>query len=491
MAMPDVLKPEQVRVAVEVMKEYLAAPQNPDGSTPEHVQAARDVRRVEIIDGTLKPLLRSYLRGDTPLAEFKTKVDGVNKRHEYWGFKGIKGQMFFNMLVNVAEDPAECDHELKAALTLPTSEEIASSRMRTFAAYVKRLGERWEETGGSKAGRPKPGSVPFFVSYFWQVEDREVWPVYYTNSVQTMQDLNLWQPTSEPGADYLAYKWVHEQLAREFSRESGRPFDLYWVEHVFWFKGGNPYGGSKPLKVDEATGGGATGAERLSTGGVAKLAVQRREAGHDGPITSADRVAIERLPEGFVPPVISALERMAYNEPDMQRAAEASGISLERAFEKSVNAAFTDLGYDAKLLGQGKGRVPDGQAMDQDDSYAILWDAKIRTNGYGIGTDDRTIKEYITLFARDLKRRRGLRNIYYLIISGEFSGDHDDTVRMIKMETDVSEVCLVEAAALVEIVDARLRAPLQVSLGPDGVQRLLAVSGIVTPEIVRENLVGL
>jgi hypothetical protein len=489
--MSDVLKPEQVRVAVEVMKQYLAAPPNPDGSTPEKVQGERDVRRVEVIDGTLKPLLRSYLRGDTPLDEFKTKVDSVNKRNEYWGFKGIKGQMFFNMLVNVAEDPAECDHELKAALAVPNSEEIAASRMRTFAAYVKRLGERWEETGGSKAGRPKPGSVPFFVSYFWQVENRDVWPVYYTNSVQTMQDLNLWQPVNDPGLDYLAYKSIHEQLAKEFTRESGRPFDLYWVEHVFWFKGGNPYGGSKPLKSEGSTAGNGTEPGRLSTGDVAKLAVQRRGPSPDNVDPLPDRPSVERLPEGFVPPVISALERMAYNEPDMQRAAEASGISLERAFEKSVNAAFTVLGYDAKLLGQGKGRVPDGQALNQDDSYAILWDAKIRANGYGIGTDDRTIKEYITLFARDLKRRRGLRNIYYLIVSGEFSGDHDDTVRMIKMETDVSEVCLVEAAALVEMVDARLRAPLQVSLGPDGVQRLLAVSGIITPEIVRENLVGL
>jgi len=30
------------------------------------------------------------------------------------------------------------------------------------------------------------------------------WPVYYTNSVNVITDLNLWQPTGELADDYLA-----------------------------------------------------------------------------------------------------------------------------------------------------------------------------------------------------------------------------------------------------------------------------------------------
>ena len=80
------------------------------------------------------------------------------------------------------------------------------------------------------------------------------------------------------------------------------------------------------------------------------------------------------------------------------------------------------LGFDTKLLGQGQGRVPDGLALSLDDSYAILWDAKVRSEGYSMGTDDRAIKEYITTQSRELKRRRGLRNIYYFVISATFRG---------------------------------------------------------------------
>jgi hypothetical protein len=56
------------------------------------------------------------------------------------------------------------------------------------------------------------------------------------------------------------------------------------------------------------------------------------------------------------------------------------------------------------------------------------------------------------------------------------------------METNVNEVCLVEASALVELVNQRLRAPLSVGLGPDGIQRLFSSSGIIAAANVLETL---
>src|SRR4051794_10665008 len=205
------LTPEQRNRALEVMREYLAAPRNPDGCTPLETQAELDLNRVRLIDGELKPLVDGYLASRTPLAEFKSKIDGINKRNEFWGFKGIKGQMFFNMVVNVSDDEAECDQELRAAIALPAGEDIARSRIKTFHSYVRRIGNESVEKGGTKQGRPNPGSIPFFLSYFWQVQDRATWPVYYTNSVNTMIDLNLWQPSEELAEDYVAYKHIQEE----------------------------------------------------------------------------------------------------------------------------------------------------------------------------------------------------------------------------------------------------------------------------------------
>ncbi len=79
-----------------------------------------------------------------------------------------------------------------------------------------------------------------------------------------------------------------------------------------------------------------------------------------------------------------------------------------------------------------------------------------------------------------------MRNFYYAIISSTFVDDFDEAVRFLKMETDVNEVCLIEAEALVAMVDIKMRDPLGVSLGPDGLQRLFTSSGILSADSVQE-----
>jgi hypothetical protein len=461
------LSNEQIQRTLELVRDYLNAPKNPDGRTPIEVQTDRDKERVSIIEGQLKPLLKDYLSGQRNLEEFKTKVDGINKKKEFWGFKGVKGQMFFNMVTNVAGDRNKLDQELRAAIRVPTNEANASLQIKTFSNYVNRIGEHHLDSGGKKSGRPKPGSVPFFLSYFWQIQERDVWPVFYTVSVHVMTDMNLWSPTGEFADDYLTYKRIHEELGQVLTRDSGKHFGLYEVEHLFWFKGGNPSGGNKPSVRGTAPAPGETARSNMAP---------------------ANSESVIRLPESYVPPIIAILPRMARNEPHLHEAAKASGTSLERAFEKSINAAFTVLGYETKLLGQGQGRVPDGQALNPDDSYAILWDAKMRTDRYIMGTDDRAVKEYITTLSREMKKRGALRNIYYLIVSSGFADENDDAIHSLKMETDVNEVCLVEADALVAMVEARIRSPREVSLGPDGLQRLFSDSGVLSAEAVHEKL---
>ncbi|MDA7950826.1 MAG: hypothetical protein MPJ24_04985 [Pirellulaceae bacterium] len=463
----ELLNQNQIHRAVEVMRSWLGAPSNPDGRTPYAIEKQLDDDRIQLIDTELGPLVREYLTGKKSLTEFKSQVDGINKRNEYWGFKGIKGQMFFNMVVRAADDDLdECDSELKAAICVPDSEDIAKSRIKTFTSYVRRLGEQLVEAGETKHKCPRISSIPFFLSYFWQIQDRTTWPVYYTSSINTMSDLNLWQSTDDLANDYIRFKHIHELLGREFTSASGKEFDLYKVEHVFWFKGGNPSGGAKPIKPPTINNG-----------------TDCKENG------SRAVESFSELPDSYIPPVISILPRMALHEDSLIEAAKKSGISLERAFEKNVHAAFTILGYKTTLLGQGQGRTQDGLAIDYDNYYAVLWDSKVRKDGYSMGTDDRTIREYITTQSRGLKKRGALRNIYYAVVSSSFKDDFDDTIRGIKMETDVSEVCLIEAEALVAMIDLKLRDPQQVTLGPDGVQRIFSNSGSINANDVR-NVLG-
>jgi hypothetical protein len=251
-------------------------------------------------------------------------------------------------------------------------------------------------------------------------------------------------------------------LVELFSKNSGDKFDLYKVEHVFWYKGNN----KSPLIVTEIE----------ETPEVTDIVVNLPISPNINPI---------RLPESYVPPIVSVLVEMASNNDSINQAAKNSGISLERAFEKYIDIAFKILGYETRLMGQGNGRVLDGSAAAYDDSYTILWDAKSRSNGYSMGTDDRTIREYITTQSKELKRRRSLKNIYYLIISSSFANDFDEEIRSIKMETDVNEVLLMEVSALVSMVDAKLRDP-TITLGSDGFQRLFSSSGIISTKTVKD-----
>ena len=129
----DVLNEQQCKRAVEVMNEYLSAPRGPEGKTPVEMSVELDQKRIKVIENDLKPLLADYLAGNVPLADFKSRVDGINKRNELWGFKGIKGQMFFNMVVNVADDAEECvdDDNDMCQLGAPT---LAEARLNPLGA---------------------------------------------------------------------------------------------------------------------------------------------------------------------------------------------------------------------------------------------------------------------------------------------------------------------------------------------------------------------
>ena len=466
------LTPELREIALEALRAYLHARPTPGGQTPVELEKIADQKRIELIEVSLKPLLKKFLSNSISVAEFKRQIDSINKQNPFWGFSGIKGQMFFNMLVKTAEDPSEFDNQLRSAAREPANEDDAASRLRDFQSYVTRVGQQFVDAGGDAHSRPKAGSVSFFLSYFWQIHQPDVWPVYFTNSVQMIEGMNLCQLIGEVGEDYLTYKRLHETLAELFSKEAGRGFSLYDVEHVFWFKSGKLLAGASPprlTKTAEPTPRSTTG---LSAGNEIRPLLDQGAT----------------LPRQLRPPIISVIPKLALNDPEIQEASRRSGTTLERALEKSINAAFTVLGYETRLMGQGMGRVPDGQAMAVDDHYALLWDAKARADGYRMGTDDRIIRQYIETQSRSLKRGRAIRNIYYLIVSSGFSDEFDELIRALKMETSVNEVCLVEAAALVAIVDQKLRSPLALSLGPDGIQRLFSSSGILTADDVLKNL---
>ncbi|WP_162994061.1 hypothetical protein [Halalkalicoccus subterraneus] len=72
------------------------------GFPPDKLDTARRERIP-----TLLETLSDFVEGNLAPGEFKSEIDGQNKRHRLWGFKGMNGMMFFNMLYNSSGESRE------------------------------------------------------------------------------------------------------------------------------------------------------------------------------------------------------------------------------------------------------------------------------------------------------------------------------------------------------------------------------------------------
>jgi hypothetical protein len=106
-------------------------------------------------------------------------------------------------------------------------------------------------------------------------------------------------------------------------------------------------------------------------------------------------------------------------------------------------------------------------------------------------SDERQFQDYIDREVPTL-RSQGFRNIYFAVVSGTFSGNNRENIRTLKISTDIQEVRLIEADALLALLESKLRDP-NFSLGPGdargpGLQDFFAESGVLSASDVREEL---
>jgi hypothetical protein len=447
------LNNQQIERAQQIWQNYAANGEKFLNASKEYTQNELDQRRRETIPEVLGWLNR-FLKGEVPLEEFKTVNDGINKRNRLWGFQAINGQMFFNVLTKnsqAGERREEFVALLKQFLPVPSSVNQAKTAIETFGKFVRDLGQYSQDSRGA----PKVGSIPFFLSYFWQIQDLDQFPIYYSSMVNALRETDIWFPTGNVADDYVAFYELNHCLKETLAGLVGRPLHLWDLEHAFWFHMQAQNQSPEPSSASQTP--------------VTEKVVEK---------------ASEDLPESYLPPVVSILPRLAGNDEQLSAVCRRSGKAIEKVFEERLAILFGMLGFETELLGQGRGRVPDGVAVSEEFRYAIIFDAKVRQQAYTMGTDERAIREYITNQG-DRLRRRGIRNLYFMVISGAFTGNHDDVIRGMKIETNVNEVLLVEVNALLALLEGKLRNP-TISLGPDGIQRLLAFSGILTEGDVRE-----
>ncbi|HRP31585.1 MAG TPA: restriction endonuclease FokI C-terminal domain-containing protein [Agriterribacter sp.] len=385
-----------------------------------------DSKRLEAIE-TLKIIVQDFITGAIDIAEFKTDIDSFNKQNNLWGFTSIKGQMFFNLLFKTSdtdEQTQKLTKLMKQCVAEPKDLPDALSKIEALDKYVCAIFNKAPD----KRKAPNPGSVCYFLSYFWQIHDSEIWPVMYSSMIVSFTDIGLWQETKSQKESYETFFKFNEEIKQILSQHTDRAISNWEAEHSFWnfrtVKGSTP---KKEAKTKEQ---------------------KQVETTKEAPISALTQASFDIY--DYIPRVIANLI-------DLGNETEASSSAKGSKYEKVVCEVFKQLGFTVQTLGQGSGREPDLIAIHKEENVAFIVDAKAYSNGYMMGAgDERAIKDYINHYCPKLKKE-GIQRIGFIIVSNTFKSNFEEYINDVTWKTDIKRFLLLSSDALLHLLAYRIK----------------------------------
>lgn len=124
-------------------------------------------------------LLRSFLQEEISVKTFNAQFQQyiLQADRNVFGLRGMSGGMFFNKLMKYIPQEASLTRYLRSALLLPKDTWDAQRRMRSFTSFLDKMIAQQHIPGGYL----QPARVPFFLSAWWHLQERERWPMFYTS----------------------------------------------------------------------------------------------------------------------------------------------------------------------------------------------------------------------------------------------------------------------------------------------------------------------
>jgi 5-methylcytosine-specific restriction protein B len=117
-----------------------------------------------------REITERFLAGAASAQELRDAIDPWSRTAALLGFGGPAGSMFLNQLVKDGADRG-VDILLRSVLAVPASREAALDAARNLTIFVEEM-----RAAGSAA---QAGRVPFFLTWFWSIQDaswRPLWP---------------------------------------------------------------------------------------------------------------------------------------------------------------------------------------------------------------------------------------------------------------------------------------------------------------------------
>ncbi|MBB6144279.1 hypothetical protein HNQ77_002231 [Silvibacterium bohemicum] len=145
--------------------------------------------------------------------------------------------------------------------------------------------------------------------------------------------------------------------------------------------------------------------------------------------------------------VLARGDRPPFERPDAEIATQ---------FERRTADAFRCLGFEVKPMGQGTGRKADSLAAAPRERFGLIIDAKVRSAGYVLGTEDRKFLEYANYHGRELQRQ-GLDRLYFIVVGPSFRESDLKKLTENLSDSPIRNIILITASALMRMVEESIQ----------------------------------
>lgn len=368
----------------------------------------------------LSKIITQFKNRTLSLGEFKTSIDSYNKKNNLWGFTAIKGQFFFNQLTKNLDDEGirRIELLLKDTISEPKDLKDALTKIDKLEKHCLNIYSK----ANDKRLVANPKSVAYFLSYFWQIADNTQWPIYYTATLQSFEQIGLWEAKLSQRENYERFYELNEEIKEILSKQTKSTISNWDVEHAFWLFRGNPN-------------------KKVGDKKITRKIIERPDT-----IDEVDDVLVSAsfdLSDYIIPRVSKLVE--------LGNATDKSSTQKGYEYEKLVAEVFGQLDFEVESLGQGTGRNPDAILKFREENTAFIVDAKAYNGGFSLGTSDRAIREYINYHCPKLLRN-GYKKIGFIIVSNDFRDNFDDFVNSITWDTDIKRFILLTSESLLYLL---------------------------------------
>jgi len=189
-----------------------------------------DEKRASSIKG-LKPLIEDFIYKKITLKEFKERSGLACRKFPYWGFKGFSGQMQLNQYVkNIDEKQRE--NVLREALIVPGNEHEVVEKINSLSDYITGLRKKLNHPKGF----PWPSQI-FMLTYFWEIQILEEWPIYYNASKKVLSNIGFdFSASDSHGKEYLEFAKAINAIKKLYKEEGfiDKKHPTWFIEHVLW-----------------------------------------------------------------------------------------------------------------------------------------------------------------------------------------------------------------------------------------------------------------